>query len=375
MWVATKAGHSCAFLLDGSVSCWGGNEFDQTDAPAGEYTATAVGTYHSCAIGVSGSISCWGARDYYRGDIDGWTQINVGQTDAPAGEFTAIAAGAAHSCAIGVSGSISCWGENEFGQTDAPDGEFVTITAGSRHSCAVGVDGDVTCWGNNSAGQVDWRIGEYVQVAAGGEFSCAIDADASISCWGDYSWGQTSAPAGEYVQIVSGAGYSCALGRDGSIKCWPDNSSGEDTGTDTEDDEYVRAGKTVYDQLYDDVEANLKGCFERDWDRFSDQEKHNTIQALMGKLPGRLGYNAIFPARNRGSLIDQIEVYCGQLTTYRGLIESVNPWFDSLAPLSGILQAVPVVGRAGKVIALLVTVYELWDTVSDLKDFYNIVEE
>ncbi|MYL08056.1 MAG: hypothetical protein F4015_00900 [Acidimicrobiia bacterium] len=44
---------------DQTASCWGYNEYGQTDAPAGQFTAIAAGLQHSCAIKTDQTITCW----------------------------------------------------------------------------------------------------------------------------------------------------------------------------------------------------------------------------------------------------------------------------------------------------------------------------
>ena len=65
--------------------------------PAGSFTAVSTGDRHSCALRSDGSVVCWGWNEY-------------GQATPPAGSFTAVSTGGAHSCALRSDGSVVCWG-------------------------------------------------------------------------------------------------------------------------------------------------------------------------------------------------------------------------------------------------------------------------
>ena len=136
--VAITAGdyHTCAILDDGSVSCWGYNSYGQlgdgtttqrttptqTSSLGTDRTAVAItaGDYHTCAILDDGSVSCWGYNDYGQlGDGTTTDRNTPTQTSSLGTDRTAVAisAGRYHTCAILDDGSVSCWGYNNYGQT------------------------------------------------------------------------------------------------------------------------------------------------------------------------------------------------------------------------------------------------------------------
>jgi alpha-tubulin suppressor-like RCC1 family protein len=145
--------HSCALDSHGSVVCWGDNRVGQLGTgsivgpddcsdpnlvhPACAKTPVAVssltgvsyitaGNAHTCALLVDGTVKCWGANNY--------GQLGIGTTTGPAtcymGEacsptpvsvpnlagVIAISAGASHTCAVLSDGSVRCWGWNIYGQ-------------------------------------------------------------------------------------------------------------------------------------------------------------------------------------------------------------------------------------------------------------------
>jgi hypothetical protein len=183
--VAAGDAHTCALAGDGTVSCWGGDDFGQlgdgggadrpspitvalAGAPAGGATAIAAGAQHTCALALDGQIICWG-----RGDAGQLGRSGDGVAGAGPGVVqgvpaaSAIAAGGDHTCAVATDQTLWCWGANDQGQLgnglEAPSGDpgqvagltqVVGVTAGAAHTCAWRKDGTVWCWGGNQSGQL-----------------------------------------------------------------------------------------------------------------------------------------------------------------------------------------------------------------------------
>jgi alpha-tubulin suppressor-like RCC1 family protein len=175
---------TCALSAIGSVTCWGGNASGElgngttiassnpvaVSLPAGrKATAISAGGPHACAVLDDGSVTCWGDNNY--GELGNGTNTNSSNPVAvalPAGRVaTAISAGGQHTCAILDDGSVTCWGDNNYGElgngtntnsstpvaVTLPAGEKVTaISSGENDSCALLDDGSVTCWGENGDG-------------------------------------------------------------------------------------------------------------------------------------------------------------------------------------------------------------------------------
>jgi alpha-tubulin suppressor-like RCC1 family protein len=207
--VAIAAGdeHTCAITTDGSLSCWGLDNWGQVtgaDAnavvelppvtvPVQRYasgvTAVAAGHYHTCAV-VNDAVECWGWNDEH-------------QTEPPAGltGVTALAAGFYHTCAIAAGGTVRCWGGTGLYETGGgtPIAANATrISAGWNHTCAL-VGDAVKCWGSNAVAQ----LGNGTQggssampatpiasgigfLGAGRNHTCAASGDdrQPFYCWG-----------------------------------------------------------------------------------------------------------------------------------------------------------------------------------------------
>ena len=69
------------------------------------FTDISSGHYHTCGLREDGSVACWGDNDY-------------GAASPPEGEtFTTISSGMGHTCGLREDGSARCWGDNSEGQS------------------------------------------------------------------------------------------------------------------------------------------------------------------------------------------------------------------------------------------------------------------
>jgi alpha-tubulin suppressor-like RCC1 family protein len=143
--VALSSGvaHTCALLDDATVQCWGSNQYGQLGASTNSGTTTpnpnpvavvdlgagrtavalTAGDDHTCALLDDGTVRCWGLNQF--GELGSTT--NNGTTDpnpAPAPAIAlgagrtalAVAGGSSHTCALLDNGTVRCWGINESGQ-------------------------------------------------------------------------------------------------------------------------------------------------------------------------------------------------------------------------------------------------------------------
>jgi len=291
--------HTCAILDNGSVSCWGPNNFGQlgdgtntpdlvrntptqTSSLGTDRTAVAIsaGRYHTCALLDDGSVSCWGRNNFGQlGDGTDTLRNTPTQTSSLGTDRTAVAisAGEGHTCAILDDGSVSCWGSNNGGRlgdgtttdrnTPTPTSSLgtgrtaIAITVGEglgSHTCAILDDGSVSCWGYNTYGQLGDGTDTLrntptqtsslgtdrtaVAISAGFRHTCAILDDGSVSCWGYNTYGQlgdgtttdhstptqtsTLGTDRTAIAITVGGDHTCAILDDGSVSCWGNNSQG-----------------------------------------------------------------------------------------------------------------------------------------------------
>ena len=236
--IAAGEAHTCALQEGGTVSCWGSNAWGElgngqiiqnsenstSDTPVqvvgiDDATAITAGFDHSCALHEDGTVSCWGRNDWGQLAADRADTLNISSVPVQIegiDDATAIAAGVAFSCALHEDGDVSCWGRNNSNQlgsdiTDrysapvaVPDiTDATAITAGSEHSCVLREDGTISCWGSNDWGQLGngttnqttlpvrvSLIADAAAITAGSAHSCALLQAGTISCWGNNNDGQ-----------------------------------------------------------------------------------------------------------------------------------------------------------------------------------------
>ena len=279
----------CLILLDTSLKCWGYNYYGQlgigstttqttpqtVDLGTGR-TAVSVslGQYHTCAVLDDGSLRCWGWNNYGQLGIGSTTQQTTPQTvDLGTGRTAvSVSLGTSHTCAVLDDGTLKCWGYNVFGQlglgsttnqntpqtvTLGTGRTAVSVSLGQYHTCAVLDDGSLKCWGQNSQGQlgigsttsqttpqtVDLGTGRTaVSVSLGYGHTCAVLDDGSLKCWGQNYYGQLGIGSTTQqttpqtvdlgtgrtaVSVSLGGAHTCAVLDDGTLKCWGHNSQSQ----------------------------------------------------------------------------------------------------------------------------------------------------
>jgi len=57
--------HTCGLKSDGTLACWGYNEFGQAVPPTGVFTQVSAGGIHTCGVKSDGWLrfTCWGSNN------------------------------------------------------------------------------------------------------------------------------------------------------------------------------------------------------------------------------------------------------------------------------------------------------------------------
>jgi len=180
--------HGCGIMDNGLVKCWGWNNQgqlgdgttstrtspSQTSSFGNNRTAIQVsgGYQHTCAVLDNGSIACWGWNQY--GQLgDGTTSLRT--TPKLVSGFGAnrtaisVSAGQYATCAVTSLGELYCWGnsgngvfwdgtttrlEPELMPSFGYNSKVLDIMMGQSHACATIRHGFLSCWGSNGNSQL-----------------------------------------------------------------------------------------------------------------------------------------------------------------------------------------------------------------------------
>lgn len=282
---------TCARRADGTVWCWGEDDFGElgrgtasntprTPGPVVGITDAvdvAVGQGHMCIVRATGAVVCFGQNPF--GQLgDGTTGASLTGTnvvdtvsgtafaDAVKIESSYFGAG----CIRRTSGAVVCWGEqvaavglNGDGTTDArraPGANATGITGatalskGDSHACVLLPSGGPLCWGADTKGQcATGAIGttvktpvtatsaaNAVEIHAGYLRTCWRLSSGSVKCVGNNdkgflgNGGKTTTGVATDVQNLSDAAqltgnesHTCARRTNGKVSCWGINTSGQ----------------------------------------------------------------------------------------------------------------------------------------------------
>ena len=284
--------HSCALMADGTARCWGSNAAGElgdggasgirSSSPVvvegvDDATKIAAAQESTCAIRSNGTVVCWGDNDY--GQLGDGTFTSSDAPVAVSGLTNAVDIDATryHVCALGSGGQIRCWGANATGQlgdgsttnsnvpvtvrsaglTHPVLNNVVDVATGYFHSCAAFSSGALRCWGSGTSGALGhgaWTNSNYavavanittgMAVSTGGSSSCALRSNGTGRCWGSGSYGQlgngdddaTNTPVAvgmnpiflsNAMGIDSGYNHTCVAKGNGTIACWGRNNNGQ----------------------------------------------------------------------------------------------------------------------------------------------------
>ena len=276
--VSVSATHSCALISDGTLRCWGENQWGELGNQSRDNSATPVpvigernivavraGEGFTCALHSSvddGRIDCWGLNT--KGQLGRGSISLFALYPAPVAglsEKTTLYGSDSLTCANG-----SCWGRFEYpiartatlgGHTgfaedtvilfsSAAPASFASIgTAfGTGHVCSIS-GGHTNCYGdfrdgqygNSAGGSSASGISSATAIAAGGRNTCVLLKNTRVKCWGANMYSPiwpfsvplevqglsdvvSIAMAGDTISV-----HACAITTDARVWCWPNGNN------------------------------------------------------------------------------------------------------------------------------------------------------
>jgi alpha-tubulin suppressor-like RCC1 family protein len=235
--ISTGTRHNCALLSDGTVWCWGENHYGQlggTSHPAYVPSPVAIdslsnviqidcGVGSTCALLSDGTVWCWGNNQF--------GQLGHGSAGGTPGGVDSLSnvikidCGNNHVCALLSDGTVWCWGKGMYGQigdgtgpTDQrtpvevdPLSNFIQITCGGEHTCAILSDHTTKCWGKATNGQIG--IGTLIPLPNYQETPAAV---VRLGCESN----PLEPPCCRAQLYASYDNGGCAVTNDNEIRCW-----------------------------------------------------------------------------------------------------------------------------------------------------------
>ena len=133
------------------------------------FAAVDVGDWLSCGLDPSGVITCWGRNDY-------------GQTDARTERFSSISVAGREVCGVEAeTGRFVRWGDDNIVRGYVSAGYALQAACSGGDACALMSDGMISCWGDRP--NESWP-GPYTRVAVdAGSLACGLRDTGSIDCW------------------------------------------------------------------------------------------------------------------------------------------------------------------------------------------------
>jgi alpha-tubulin suppressor-like RCC1 family protein len=231
-----------------AISCDGAGPGVSTTPPNGaplRIEALDVGEAHACVLVSDGSVYCWGLNNY--GEVgylgDGPTPKRV-ENVPPS---VALKAGPGYTCSESEARALWCWGDafgGKFGEglggptpVEVASGENADAFAlGVNHICKVQV-GAIVCWGSPYGSGSSLHTAEPVDALSRGYPTCALTSTSGVLCWGGNSDGQlgngTTSPQdlpgqiqspGEGIVALASASFRVfAVGQSGTVYAWGHN--------------------------------------------------------------------------------------------------------------------------------------------------------
>ncbi|MDB4956246.1 MAG: repeat-containing protein [Myxococcales bacterium] len=221
-----------------------GSGVHSNPSPVGENVTLRAGSHHSCLVKSDGSVWCWGRNQYGELGVPKSTDTSH-PVQAQFQDAIAVSPGMQSTCGIKSDSTGWCWGriiDGSFIPTPnaLPNGDnLVQLELAEGGLCALKSDSSVWCWSRAGSPSQLTAMQVIAKDATQVTFDCALMRDGTVQCWGPNNHGQlgdgTTSGTGpvqvmglaDVVEIGAGHNGNCARKRDGSVWCWGDNTAGQ----------------------------------------------------------------------------------------------------------------------------------------------------
>lgn len=249
--------HACALLVDGTLRCWGRNDFGQlgngtTWGTSGtpvevmgldKVVQVSCGQLHTCAVREDGSLWCWGIRGSFRHWVSG--DPNEQETPYQIMDISNTAVvGAGHgyfTCALSTTDQLTCWGF-EVDKAETTPTYYVLPTSGPIKqlstgwgACVLLEDHTIQCFEESPPSQAgSWKDVTEFSMGNYGRLFCASLRGEETRCYSNTPdlYDPMMDPAialpnvGAVDHLAVGAAHACGMDK-GCMKCWGKNEWGQ----------------------------------------------------------------------------------------------------------------------------------------------------
>lgn len=249
--------HSCARRENGTVLCWGRNQWgelgdgvpahgetcvlesgmtaDCSSRPvsvAGLTDAQSLKSHScpsTCSLKPDGSYACWGWAFTVPTGMSEPMIRRTATIDTNLMGALSIAPAFVDLCLVRADHTVGCFGSNSSGEngngtlaaqytvvdalvdaTAVPAVKVANVSqvAMSGHTCALQMDGHIQCWGSNQSGELGDGSGVHTRCTSGSVFYDCSETAVQVQTIDDA------------IAVDVGDGYSCAIRGDHSVWCW-----------------------------------------------------------------------------------------------------------------------------------------------------------
>jgi alpha-tubulin suppressor-like RCC1 family protein len=248
--LAVGSGFACVVAKDGTVSCWGRNDFGQlgrdpastpscgafpcspTPTPVAglaKVVRIAAGDDFACALDQGGNVSCWGNNA--KRQLERVTDPTAFTPQPLIADVVDVVASGSHACVRQEDGTLRCWGENTcgiFGDTGGSVQPVARVLLGVPRMNQVSLSRDAMCGIDQTTGRVlCWGADHHGSlghdVAAGAPLCGGVPSDPTPK---SVQQSSDQLPIPDAAEVHIGDVIGCVRRTGGQISCWGDNSKG-----------------------------------------------------------------------------------------------------------------------------------------------------